>query len=464
MIATLLALGLAAVDPCAPVQPVAPDPATARVYRDVADADLAAGSRDGAAAAYRDALARDPEDGASRAALQRLCAAGGNDPFQEGLRRMDAEDLPGAARAFEAAHSADGNASAALLGGIARYELGDDAAAERLLRAAERDPAHREEARFYLGLLALREGDGARAASLLEGAATNPALASPALDLARVARRDGRVILSFVAESGWDSNVNLGPGGPDGVAALSDGSASLAASALWRPQGARGPYLRAGGLLHELATQDAYDFAGIEAAGGWQLRAGRHGAAAEYEYAHRSLGGDDYLGAHRLLASAWLRRGRAVAAGSYAVRFESFAGEWAPFSGVLHRAEARATLDPTPRLRLGLAYAGGRDDARESVLSYWDHGPRAEVRLLFGRVRLGMALGLTLRAYDVFDAALGARRHDAYLDGAAFVDVDLADRWTARAGLVGRHARSNVDALAYDKLAPSVAIGYTLGL
>ena len=98
---------------------------------------------------------------------------------------MDAEDLPGATRAFEAAHAADGNASAALLGGIARYELGDDAAAERLLRAAERDPPHREEARFYLGLLALREeSDGTRAASLLEGAATNPALASPALDLA----------------------------------------------------------------------------------------------------------------------------------------------------------------------------------------------------------------------------------------------------------------------------------------
>ena len=53
---------------------------------------------------------------------------------------MDAEDLPGAARAFEAAFAADGNASAALLGGIARYELGDDEAAERLLRAAERIP------------------------------------------------------------------------------------------------------------------------------------------------------------------------------------------------------------------------------------------------------------------------------------------------------------------------------------
>ncbi len=464
MIAPLLALALAAVDPCAPVQPVPPDPVTAQAYREVADAELAAGSRDSAAAAYRDALARDPSDEASRAALQRLCAAHGPDPFQDGLRRMDAEDLPGAARAFEAAFAADGNASAALLGGIARYELGDDEAAERLLRAAERDPAHREEARFYLGLLALREGDGARASSLLEGAATNPALASPALDLARLARRDGRLIFSLVAESGWDSNVNLGPGGPEGPAAQSDGTAALSASILWRPSGARGPYLRAAGLLHNLAQLDAYDLGGVEAAAGWQLRAGRHGAAAEYEYAHRTLGGDDYLGAHRLLASGWLRRGRAVAAGSYAVRFESFAGGWSPFSGVLHRAEARATLDATSRLRLGLAYAGGRDDARESVLSYWEHGPRAEVRLLLGRARLGVDLGLTLRAYDVFDEALGARRRDTYLDGAAFVEVDLADRWTARAGIIGRNARSNVDALAYDKLAPSVAIGYTLGL
>ena len=71
MIAPLLALALAAVDPCAPVQPVPPDPATAQAYREVADAELAAGSRDSAAAAYRDALARDPSDEASRAALQR---------------------------------------------------------------------------------------------------------------------------------------------------------------------------------------------------------------------------------------------------------------------------------------------------------------------------------------------------------------------------------------------------------
>lgn len=462
--APLLALVLAAVDPCAPVAPVAPDPQAARAYREVGDAELAAGARDSAVAAYREALARDPGDAASRDALQRLCSDGrAPDPFQDGLRRMDAEDLAGAARAFEAAHAADGSPSAALLAGIARYELGDDAAAERLLRAAERDPVHREEARFYLGLLALRAGDGGRAASLLEGAAANPALASPASDLARLARRDGRVILSLLAESGWDSNVNLGPGGPLG-AAESDGTAGLSAAALWRPRGSRGPYLRAAGLLHQLAQMDTYDVAGVEAAAGWQLRAGRTGAAAEYEYAQRTLGGDDYLGAHRLLATGWTRRGRAAASASYAVRFESYAGDWSPFSGVLHRAEARAAVEVTPRLRLSLAYAGARDATDEPVLSYWEHGPRAEARVLLGRARLGVDLGVSWRAYDTFDEDLGAQRSDTYLDGAAFVELDVADRWTARAGVVGRHAASNVDALAYDKLAPSVAIGYTLGL
>jgi tetratricopeptide (TPR) repeat protein len=463
-LAPLLALTLAAVDPCAPVEPVAPDPAAARVYRDVGEAELAAGARDSAAAAYREALARDPSDATSRDALRKLCTVPGPDPYQDGLRRLDAEDLPGAARAFEAAYAADGSTSAALLGGIARYELGEDAQSERLLRLAERDPAHREEARFYLGLLALRAGDGERAVSLLEGAATNPALASPASDLARLASRDGRVILSLLAESGWDSNVNLGPGGPLGPAAQSDGMSGLSASILWRPTGTRGPYLRAGGLLHNLTQLDAYDLTGAEAAAGWQLRAGRQGATAEYEYAHRTLGGDDYLGTHRLLASAWLRRGRALATASYAMRFEDFAGDWSPFSGVLHRAEARAAFDATPRLRLGLAYAAARDATREPVLSYWEHGPRAEGRLLLGRTRLGVDLGVTLRAYDAYDAALGARRSDTYLDGAAFVEVDVAARWTARAGVVGRRAVSNVDALAYDKLAPSVAIGYTLGL
>jgi tetratricopeptide (TPR) repeat protein len=133
----------------------------------VGESDLARGATASAIIAFQEALARDPTNAASRAALAGLCSVPPpEDPYPEGLRRMDEGDWRGAATAFEAARTGEAGPSAALLEGICRYELGDDDEASALLREAATYPPHREEAQLYLGLLALRSGSSSDAAAL----------------------------------------------------------------------------------------------------------------------------------------------------------------------------------------------------------------------------------------------------------------------------------------------------------
>lgn len=466
MTGLVLALILGGADPCAPVQPAPqPNAAAARAYRDVGASELAAGSIETAVSAYRDALSNDAADGESREALRRLCETPpAADPFREGIRRMDAREYRAAAEAFHEARAGDAGPSAELLEGICRFEIGEDESARSLFEEAAAYPPHRDEARLYLGLLALRAGAAAEAGVLFRSAAENPALERAASDLARLARRDGRLVLSFLAESGWDSNVALAPNGTPSGPPAADGLYALSGAALFRPQGTEGPYLRLGGFLQDQLQLGAYDFAGYDAAGGWQLGRGERGIVAEYDYAARQFGGASYLSAHRLLGSGWMRAGRALLGASYLARFDSYAPAWSRFSGTLQRAEVRASVLATPDVRLGLAYGVGRDAVSDAVLSWIEQGPRAELRIAIGRALLGADASVTWRAYDAYDASLSARRADTYLDAAAFAEWDLDGRVSLRFALLGRRALSNVPAFAYDKLLPTIGIGYTLGL
>lgn len=468
MIALALTLALAAADPCAPIAPApdAPrDAAAAGEYRAVGDEELAAGHEEAAAAAYRAAAALDPGDAAAREALARLCAARGPAAaFQRGLARMDAGDCRAAADAFAEARAARPDPSAALLEGICRTELGDDEGAARALREAEVHPAHRDEARFYLGLLALRAGDGPAASALFEAARSDPALAGAAGELARRARGEGRWVVALSAESGWDSNVTLAPTGEPAVSPESDGLYALSGSVAFRPGGTRGPYLRASGFLHEPLELGAYAVRGADGAAGWQLRRGSARGLLEYGLSGRTFGGDPYLTAHRLLASGDLRAGPVVLGAAYLVRFESYASGWADFSGTLQRAEVRAGFAPASRLALTLAYGLGRDAARDPVLSFLEHGPRAEVRILLSpRVRAGLDAAVAWRDYDRFDADLAARRRDVQLDGAAFLEVEVAPGLRARLAIEGRRTTSTVPALEYDKVVPALGLSYVRG-
>ncbi len=460
--AVMFAIGVSAADPCATLEPAAvPDPIAAAAYRSVADAEASAGGRDTAILAYRNAAAADPHDAASRAALDRLCAAGRSaDPFGEGLALMDAGDLRRAAATFSAVRGPD-RPSAALLEGICRYELGEDREAEPLLRLAEGSPDNQDLARFYLGLVALRSGATAEAASLFDAAGASAALAPVSSGLAQLARTQGRWAFSLLAESGWDSNVNLAPPGAP-PARQADGGYGLAAAAVFRPSGPDGGYLRARGLLHQQLRLGTYDVAGGDAAAGWQLRGGGWSLLGEYDYAYSTFGGSPFLQSHRLLASGWTVLGGVTLGATGLVRFESYASGWSPFSGTVGGGEARASFGMGPRARLALAYYAAHDSARYSILSFLEYGPRAELRIAVGRgVRFGADAAVTLRSYDDYDPTLLVRRRDTYLDAAGLAELDLSQGWTARLSLQGRRALSNDAGFAYAKVVPTLGLAYT---
>lgn len=461
-----LALAASAADPCAPVAPLAEDAAAAAAYRDVGDAEAAAGRAGTAAVAYRAAAARDPRDAASRAALARLCADGAPaDPFQAAVARLDAGRPAEALALLRSLHrGAAPEPAVALLEGIALLDLGADAEAEPLLRRAAAAPAHAPAAELYLGLLRLRAGGGSEAVALFDRAAATPALAPIAEDLARLARRDGRLVLSVLAESGWDSNVTLAPAtpapGPEADAAL-----GLGAAVLYRPRGTSGPYLRASAGATEHLSLAAYDFAALDGAAGWQHRRGALTLGAELALGARTLGGEPYLLARRLLVSGALALRGATVSAAYAARSEDYAAAYAGYSGILHRAELRVALPLGDAARVGLAYGLARDATRTADLSYVEHGPRADLRLALGRrARLALEAGLALRRYDARDTALGVLREDVQLDAAATAELDLSDHLTARAGLVARTLDSTLDALGYEKLVPTVGLVWTRGL
>ncbi len=463
------ALALAAPDPCAPIEVSGtPDPSAAESYHAVGDAERAAGSRDTAAAAYRAALSRDPADSRSRAALALLCAEQARDgAFQRGLRRMEAGDRREAVAAFEEARARGGDRSAALLEGICLYELGEDERARPLLAEAEAEPAHRDAARFFLGLVALRAGRSADAVALLEASASDHRLGPAALDLARLARRDGRVVLSLLFDAAWDSNVDLTPDRSAGVAGQGDASGGATALLRVAPYGDTGPFLRGTAVLRDQARYDALDLGGGGLAAGWQ--AGRGGAylLGEASWEYRNLGGAPYLSAPRLLGAARLDAGRGRSAGvAYFARWESFLpASDSGYSGLRHFAEADVTAELGLRASATLAWHGGLDATHDRSLGWWEQGPRALLLLPLGPdARLGLEVAYTWRTYSAYDPALGAVRDDQYADLSAVLEHELGDRWTLRASVAVRKAFSNVPDFEYTRIVPMIGVAYTAGI
>jgi hypothetical protein len=481
MIGALLALALGAVDPCAPVSaPAASDPATASIYRETGDAEEARGASDTAAIAYVRAASLDAGDSRSRAALKRLCRdpAASPDPFEVGRRRMDAGDLRGASEAFRRGRAA-GDRSAALLEGVCLYRLGDDAAAEVALRDAEQADEHRDLARFYQGLIALRGGEASRAAELFDSTASNPSLATMAGTMARLAGRDGRLVLSLSLGLGADSNVALVPkgsssgagggmmGGGTGPSTVmnGDGLYDLGAAALWRPEGPVGPYLRAGGAVHRYFDQSAYDVATFEGGAGWQLAKGGNGLVGDVSYRDQRFGAAPYLQAGRATGSGWLSTGNVTWSASWSGALQRYASDFDAFSGFLQRLEGKGAWVFGPQAWVALAYGATRDAARSGIAAYTDQGPRLELRgVLASRWRAGLDLAYTWRTYRDFDPTLGVRQTASFLDGSAFVEVDLANHWTGRLSLDGRNATSNVPAAEYGKLVPMFGLTYVYGM
>jgi tetratricopeptide (TPR) repeat protein len=468
MIGPILALVLALPpDLCAPIELARePDPAGAAAYRMVGDAETLTGARETAAAAYRMAAALDPSDMASRAALRALCAQPPGeqaDPFRRGLDLMDRGELKEAAAAFRKAQEDQRDASAALLEGVCRYRLGDDAAALAALRLAEEAPEVQDSARFYLGLIALREGDSATAAPLFDALAANSGYGTVAADMALLARRSGRFTVSALATVGWNSNLTAAPSGYS-TSGASDGSASIAASGLWRPQGESGPYLRASGAYQQQFNLTAFDIGSASGAGGWQLGHADRAIVAEYAYTFSVLGGAPYLSTNRILASGWLTWGDFTLTGTYLVRFESYRSIYQPFSGTLQWAEARGAWWLGPFARLGISYRLGADGVELNYLSWFEHGPHADFYAQLGpSFRVGLEASLGFRTYGAVAPGPGVVRTDTVLSGAALAEYDLGNHWAAQVSLAVRQAFSNLRQFSSVAFAPSVGIAYLAG-
>src|SRR5438128_9681428 len=261
----LLAVAVA-IDPCAPVGPAQKrDVAAAEAYLDVADQEQRGGALDTAAAAYRRALHADPQNARARAALAGLCRrANAGEEFEEALRRMESGDRRGALALFERIRAAGPDPASALLEGICRYELQEDEEAVPLLRDAERDPALAPSAQLFLGLVSLRKGGGEEAARSFEAAAArDPAIAPAATSLLRLARREGRVVLSLLAGPSADSNVDLAPDGSPTSGGSADSGGTIAAGVLLRPSGESGPFVSASGTYRKLARFTQFDLGSV---------------------------------------------------------------------------------------------------------------------------------------------------------------------------------------------------------
>jgi hypothetical protein len=476
ILATVIALLWSGpVDPCASVDGVgATNHGQSAMYLAIGDEELAGGARETATIAYQTALRHDPGNARARKALIRLCheARAGQgaavDGFAEALTLMERGQRRQAAAAFEAVRVAEHDTAAALLEGVCLFDLGDDARAQALLREAAADDALAASARFFLGLIALRSDDKARATELLGGAAAsdNRNLREAAIEILSAARREGRLVASLLSEVGFDSNVALTPDGSPSVPSSRDGAVSETAGVFWRPLGRSGPYARAAGQYRKQFQLDAYDLGTAGGALGW--RQGQTGtfAAAEYAYDFFSLGGASYLSAHRLAIDGHLNLNSVTLAASTSARFESYLqDQTADYSGL----RLSATIDAAVRLASGLTaacgYQGAHDEARLDSLRYWQHGPTCRAAFSAGAtVRFIAEAGLTFRRYAAPDALLGGDRRDRFIDGVALGEWDLSLGWTTRLTVTGRKASSTIaDPYSYTKVTVTLGAAYTFG-
>jgi len=449
---------------CAAVEP-APraDPMAAQAYAEAGETELSAGSFDTAREAFREALRLDPSLLRVREALERICdAEAAPDPFEEGVRLLDA-GRPGAAlERFEEARRRSPDAGTALMLGICRYELGEDEAARPLLLEAQDDPLTAQSADVFLGLLALRAGNRSEAASRFAsaGGSADPRLSAAASELLKLSRRAGRIVVGAAIDPRFDTNVALA----SDAEARADGAAVAAVNVSSRPLGwGRGLYVNANLLYRQQFSARDYDFAGAGGAAGWEWSRPALAASLEYGAEAYALGGSLYLLAQRLTASAHWTPGRLSLGGSYRLRPEDFrASGWESYSGYRHTAGLDASWHFDGGSSLALSWRGERHDAFSAALSDWETGPWILCLWRAGAdVRAGVQAGV-LRRWDDADET-GTSLRDMYLHGEAFAEYDLGTQWVLRAGVGAYRTASQAQGGSYGNVFASVGVAWARG-
>ena len=433
MTAALL-LVLAVADPCtAPIPPGQANAREAEIYVQVGDAEQARGNAGAAREAYRAALTRAPGSVEARRGLEAVCTPAA-DPVQAGANALADGDPRRALRALAGARGRGNDRAVDLLEGIARYQLGEDAVAVPLLESARSDPALAESASFFLGLIALRRGDGDRASRLFDQAGRAIGLEDAARQLTRMAQQEGHLVLSVATELVYDTNVALRPDGAPITIPGPDGSAGLTIMGLLRPWGTPGPYLRVEGQLSKQFTLDELDLIGGAAALGFRLLGSGGSLTAEYAYSYQAVDWRGYLADHRAFLGGSLLTGIALWGFAYAAHFETYRwSELEDLSGVRQVLELDAGLLPGGGVRITAGYAGTWDAARVQNLSYVEHGPLLELSWAQGPWMLGVRGALAWRPYLAPDPAYGGTtREDTRYFATTWVDLGLGAQWSVR--------------------------------
>lgn len=458
MTAAFIAGLLATAQLCDPVPADAKrDPLAARAYLAVAQDELDRGATRSATLALREALRVDPTNAPARELLDQLCRRQATQrAFEDAVALMDRGDRSGAIAAFEALRAREPDPAAALLEGICRYELGDDGGARALLLEAGRSPELSASAELFLGLIALREGEGAAAERrFLSASLGDPALRATASELLKRTARDGKLVLAAQLLGGYDSNVALVPSTGVALSGAGDASLSVVGSALARPLGGSGPYALVSGGYRKQMILNSYDAGAVAAALGWQLEKGESRASADYTFEFLAFGGSPYLLRHVLGLRGQLAMAPFTVEGAYAVGFQSFLTEGtAGYSGQLHSGALSLGWAPSSRWGLEVGYVVLRDVARLAELASVGHGPLLGGHLrLTGELRLLAAVGYRHRQGDAVDPDFEVLRRDDVLDATGRLEIDLGRVISLFVALEVRGVSSNVAELSAVRVA-----------
>ncbi len=462
-----MAVLLVAAALCEPPLPApAVSPLEALDYLEVGDAERAAGSLDTAQVAYAEALRLDPSSDRARLAWLAACVEQHGDALlAEGRRLLDEGDRPGALALFERLRSGRSDPAVDLFEGIALYEEGDDERARPLLLEAARSAAWSARAQYFLGLIGLRDGAGAEAASLFERVelAGSGGLVERAAVLRQTALRTGRGVVSVFAESGYDSNVTYAA---DSQPAPTDGALGAGLFGQLRPLGLSGPYLRASAFLRQQLQVHEGDLGVFGGQAGYRLGRGETYGLFDYGYELTRLGGSNYLSAHRFRAGGrWLPFGRFSVAGVYALRLGSYltAGSSA-YSGVLHSLSPEVSYRFPLGSSMTLGYDVFRDATQLAETSSWEHGPRAGMHLLLRpTLRASVESGVRLRNLDGGPVQGVAAVSSTVYFGSVAAEQDFG-RLTVRL-LLGARASSSSDAAnSWTRMTATLGVSYTAGI
>ena len=455
MIAAIL---IAASAVCALPEPLpASDPAAAQVYLEVGDAERAAGSDETALVAYREAVRLDPSSARAKSAYLSTCAGHERDALlAEGRAHMDAGDCPGAIDIFRLLA---GDPAAALQEAICRYGQGDDDEARPLLERALAAPATRERARYFLGLIELRDRSGDDAAAFFQQVSEE---GGPLTERAEVLRltslRSGRAVVTAFSEAGYDSNVSFTP---DGLPASGDFSGGGGLSIALRPLGLSGPYLRGSAFYRAQLQQTDSNLGFLSGQAGYRLGRGETYAFGDYAFDATMLGGSPLLAAHRLRAGGRLQLRHFALSLLYTARIETYqTPSSSPYSGTSHSISPEVSYWLPLGSSISLGYFVSRDLTSFADTTAWEHGPHAGGRwVVLPALRLAAEAGLLFRP---FDAATPARSDTIRYAGAS-VEQDLG-RFTLRLATSARASVSTDPAYSYTRLTATLGVSYTLSL